>query len=301
MNTQNINQKDPQTLETAMIEAKEALVTKHLEHNPEPLLRAIERPLTAKIEMKSLARKILLVDAIPNGDVLHIYDSDTDQPTFKISNENDEATCSGMRYPLPRVNAVPFRTNFRVEDYSNFKTKYEKINHLIDLLAKEIISREDKALLRVMNLAITQGKVNKVKHGIISDKASSRLAIVEATTEIERWDLLCSNILLNDVYFDKFVETCFDRNDFDKQTHEVVRKGCGFVGTIFGKQIVVSPNVPEGIIYFATEPEFLGVFCTHSGVIMDRISLDGASCHTFTNMVVLNPKGLSCWKDERYV
>ena len=190
------------------------------------LAAAMQNPIRLRLDHESLGRRLLMVDPL--------------QVKVKVA----KYELNGKKVALPE---------FNIESAVFELDMWKDVNlvKVTDHICDSIKEKEWKAILDLFSAAVKNSgqRINKQLNGN---------SIVEAMALIEGHELKAAYISMNPETFKKLKRVRKLRSMMDLATRKEL-KDIGYVGYLWGMNILVSEVVPVNRIYFSSEPEFVGV------------------------------------------
>ena len=214
---------------------------------------SMQEPLRTLRDYVSIGRKALFVDELPDG-TLPIYDTDIDTPSYVVGEEGDsiETVVKGARILIPLFELASYP---KVPFTQVKERRFDIVRRIKQKAKDELFREEDSLIFTAMQTAGTANTTNTaiaVTDGVDFDMET----IIQAFATIERWGLRVDKIFMNPYEYRIFRGAGRDYVDFETQ-REILRTG--FMGSVYGASIFQSMEVPSGVFFCVTEPEYLGI------------------------------------------
>ena len=212
----------------------------------------ITEPLRSLRDYTAVGRKALMVDELPNGE-LPIYDKDPELRAYVVGEEANsiQQVVKSDRILIPTFEMatlaeVPF-TQVRQRRYDVPKRIREKTR-------SEIFRLEDRLVFSAISAAANANSDNSPIS--VADNALSMDTYADAFAQVERHGLRVDKVYMNGRNFTIIRKAGEGYLDFETQK-ELLRTG--FMGSLWGASVYISPEVPEDEIYVCAEPDMVGV------------------------------------------
>lgn len=202
-------------------------------------------------DYSAVGRMAFLVEDIEDG-ALPIYDKDPVVPAYAVGEAGDsieqlisaERTFAPM-FELASLPLIPF-TQIR-------ERRYDLIKRSIELGVAGVREKEDVRVFATMD-ALASDSDNP--HTDVSIGAPIPAdAIADCFGIIEQHGLRVARLFVNGRDYADFRK--FDRDVLDPETQQNLLR-TGYLGKIYGAQVIQSRVVPSGTIYFCGEREYYG-------------------------------------------
>jgi len=240
---------------------KEAILREALasEQGKVALGQAMANPIRRNLDYQGVARKVLVVDPLPQG-ALPIYDKDIDVAAAVISSNGSapESMVFGDRVTVPEFEVVSYPT-VRIAEVK--RRRFNVIDRAQQKARQEIQAQEDANIFSALDFAATQENTAISIGGGTAGLGVEVPDLLNLKTQIDRWDLVTTKYFMNISDFNDILGW-FSHNPggygIDMVTQREILQ-TGLYGQIYGADIIVSKIVPKGTIYAAADPEFVGV------------------------------------------
>lgn len=209
-----------------------------------PSLRRF-RDYTAK------GRKAFLVEDLEDGGEA-VYDKDPEVTAYVVAEEGENILSQAKS---KRVHFPTFEIAANVQNHvSQVKqAKYDQIKRSIELGVSSIKEKEDIRVFAVMNALSTDSNNPHTDISVAAPLTADVLA--DAISQIEEHGLRVARIFMNGRDYADLRK--FDRDVIDPETQQVLFR-TGYVGKVYGAQIIRSRVINPGTVYICGEKEFYG-------------------------------------------
>lgn len=212
----------------------------------------IQEPLRKLRDYQAIGRRAFFVDELPDG-TLPVYDMDIDTPAYVVGEEADSiqtvVKAKRMLVPLFELTSYPKVPFTQVKE-----RRFDIIRRIKQKARDELFRREDQLIFAAFKKAATKNDINATK---TVTKANFNMGVIAETfAAIETHGLRVDKIFLNAAQFPVVRKAGRDYVDFETQ-RELLRTG--YLGTLYGASLYMSPEVQADRLYFVTEPEYFGV------------------------------------------
>lgn len=212
----------------------------------------IQEPLRKLRDYQAVGRRAFFIDELPDG-TLPVYDMDVDTPAYVVGEEADsvQTVVKGKRLLVPLFELASYPT---VPFTQVKERRFDIVRRIKQKSRDELFRKEDKLIFAAMKKAATANVLNTSQ---TVAAASFEIGVMaDMFAKIERWGHRVDKIYMNAVNFPVIRKAGRDYVDFETQ-RELLRTG--YLGTLYGASIYMSPEVPADTIFFVTEPEYFGV------------------------------------------
>lgn len=233
-------------------EQKQGIITEYMSTSGgrERLATSMIEPFRQRLNARSFARRLLIVDQLPNG-AIQIYNKDDPSATAYVIDNNDQVQAINLdRVILPALE-ISSNPSIPLSELRERNIRGNQIERVQDQALRDFVNEEETKAIAIFNAARSEN----INLNSIDDLTTRIIANVIST--IERLDLRAANILMNNQDF-IIARSILSRDVLDIETNREIIE-TGRIATIFGAQINVSSNVPLGEIYVLAEPRFVGV------------------------------------------
>ena len=222
------------------------------------LAQAMANPIRRNLDYHGIARRALVVDALPQG-ALPTYDRDIDVAAVVVSSNGSgpESRVFGDRVVIPEFEIYANPT-VRIAEVK--RRRFNVIDRAVQKARQEIMAQEDANVFAAMDAAASVENVLTD----ITDAGMLKRDLVEIKQSIDKWDLVTTKYFMHINEFTDILKwgagggQGTGGGDFDPVTQREVLQ-TGLYGHIWGADILVSKIVPPGTVYGAADPEFVGV------------------------------------------
>ncbi len=236
---------------------KNQLISEHLATSAgrSKLAASMTQPLRTRRDYASVARKAFLVEQLPDG-ALPYYDKDPDVTAFVISEEGESimSVTKGRRIQIPTFEIA---SNPTVPLTQIRQRRFDVVERMQKLGVAAIQAAEDERAFGIMDAVALNGfdSIGAVNADLPVVAPMSSESIADAFANIERHDLQVQRIFMNQRDYADIRK--FNRDILDVESQRTMLVS-GQLTTIFGAAVITTRLVPEGTVYFTTEPEFFG-------------------------------------------
>ncbi len=208
-------------------------------------------PLRTQRDYKAVGRKAYLVQQLPVG-ALPIYDKDPDVTAYVVGEEGEgilsQAKSSRVHFPLFEIACVP-----EVSISELKQRRFDLVLRMQDKAKSAIQLKEDVRAFGVMDAAAAApGNPNAP---IATTAPVSANLLSDAWSNIDRHRNRTARAFFHPTDYSDVRK--FGRDVFDQETMQTLLK-TGLMGTLYGAQIIVTPQADAGKIYVCGERELLG-------------------------------------------
>jgi len=236
------------------------------------LAASMVEPLRTLRDYQSVGRRAFVLDELPDG-ALPIYDMDPDISGYVVGEEGDsvQTVVKSNRILVPtfELAALPKVPFTQVKE-----RRFDIVARVKKKAQNQIFRREDELIFGMMSKASAGNIQNPTVQ--VANKDFSMAVIADAFAQMERHGLRVDKIFLNALQYPVFRKAGRDYMDFETQ-RELLRTG--FLGSVYGAQVFMSPEVPAGEIFLVSEPEYFGVAPVR--LDLQIISADDPSARSF--------------------
>ena len=219
----------------------------------------ITEPLRTLRDYVSVGRKALLIDELPDG-ALPIYDMDPDINGFVVG---EEASSIQQIVKSDRILVPTFElaTYPKVPFTQIRQRRYDVIKRIREKSRSQIFRAEDKLIFEAFDTAATASGVVDSTQNVTSTDANwtgdtAMDTMTNLYSKVERHGLRVDKLYMNAENFKVIRQAGRDYMDFETQ-RELLKTG--YMGTLWGASVYLSPEISAGSVYSVTEPEYLGV------------------------------------------
>jgi len=222
------------------------------------LAQAMANPIRRNLDYQGIARRLLVVDPLPQG-VNPTYDRDIDVSAVVISSNGTgpESRVFGDRVAVPTFELFSNPT-VRISEVR--RRRFNVIDRAVQKARQEIMAQEDANIFAAVDNSATVENTEQD----ISDGGLLKRDLVEIKVQIDRWDLVTTKFFMNINEFTDILNWASGGGqgpgggEVDPVTQREILQ-TGLYAHICGADIMVSKIVPPGTVYGAADPEFVGV------------------------------------------
>ena len=222
------------------------------------LAQAMANPIRRNLDYQGIARRLLVVDPLPQG-VNPTYDRDIDVSAVVISSNGTgpESRVFGDRVAVPTFELFSNPT-VRISEVR--RRRFNVIDRAVQKARQEIMAQEDANIFAAVDNSATVENTEQD----ISDGGLLKRDLVEIKVQIDRWDLVTTKFFMNINEFTDILNWASGGGqgpgggEVDPVTQREILQ-TGLYAHIWGADIMVSKIVPPGTVYGAADPEFVGV------------------------------------------
>jgi len=221
------------------------------------LAQAMANPIRRNLDYQGIARRLLVIDPLPQG-VDPKYERDIDVAATVISSNGTggESRVFGDRVVVPTFELYSNPT-VRISEVR--RRRFNVIDRAVQKARQELMAQEDANIFAAVDAAATVENVAQD----ITDGGLLKRDLVEIKAQIDRWDLVTTKFFMN---INEFVDILnwasgggtVGGGEIDPVTQREILQ-TGLYAHIWGADIMVSKIVPPGTVYGAADPEFVGV------------------------------------------
>ena len=221
------------------------------------LAASMQNPLRERLDYEGVFRRAAVVDPLPQG-ALPYYDRDVDVPAIVIGEEGQtpETIVKGKRILVPMFELA---SNPKIPFTQIKERRYNLIDRAQDKAKQDIQAAEDDLGFSALQVASTQINPNTglpFNTAINIAGSLDRDALADGFAEIEKHDLRVARMFMNARDYSDIRK--FGRDQLDPVTQKSLL-ATGLMAQIWGADIIVSRDVPDGTIFVCTEEKFLAV------------------------------------------
>lgn len=262
------------------------------------LAASMSAPLSRRLDLNSLARRLLLVDPLPAG-AIPVYDKNPLQDSYVINDPNSfgelgftvsaiTSTATRLSIPTFEIGIDQSVTLRALRDHSNVSNSIENAQ---DSALSGIRSIEDRAVLALLQSASNTNTVTAVS----PEGLRAPNVLIDAFAMVERHDLRVAFISMGLNTYNTIRR--YGRDYIDPNTDPALLSR-GLMGFIFGAQLVVNRSIPDDTIFVTAEPTFVGVMPIRSDITVisaddPRSRLVGWRFFEHVGFCCLNPVAVS--------
>ncbi len=219
------------------------------------LAQAMANPIRRNLDYQGIARRLLVVDPLPQG-VDPKYERDIDVAATVISSNGTggESRVFGDRIVVPTFELYSNPT-VRISEVR--RRRFNVIDRAVQKARQELMAQEDANIFAAIDAA------SSVENTLqdITDSGLLKRDLVEIKVQIDRWDLVTTKFFMNINEFTDILNWAASgtsAGEIDPVTQREILQ-TGLYAHIWGADIMVSKIVPPGTVYGASDPEFVGV------------------------------------------
>lgn len=222
------------------------------------LAQAMANPIRRNLDYQGIARRVLVVDPLPQG-ANPSYERDIDVSATVVSSNGTgaESRVFGDRVVVPTFEIFSNPT-VRISEVR--RRRFNVIDRAVQKARQEIMAQEDANIFAALDNA--SGVENTVQD--IADGGLLKRDLIEIKVQIDRWDLVTTKFFMNINEFTDILNWASGGGqgptggEVDPVTQREILQ-TGLYAHIWGADIMVSKIVPPGTVYGAADPEFVGV------------------------------------------
>jgi hypothetical protein len=233
------------------LQATRNLIARHI-HSPrgrETMASKMTPSLRRFRDYSAVGRLSALVEDVEDG-ALPLYDKDPYVPAYAVGEAGDSieqlVTAERVFCPMFELAALPMIPFSQIRE-----RRYDLIKRTIELAVAGIRENEDVRVFATMD-ALASDSDNphpdiQVGAPITADTIADCIAM------IAQHGMRCVRIYINGRDYADFLK--FDRDVLDPETQQALLR-TGYLGKVYGCQVIQSRVVPAGILYFCGEREY---------------------------------------------
>ncbi len=202
-------------------------------------------------DYSAVGRMAYLVESIEDG-ALPLYDKDPTVPAYAIGENGDlveelisSERVAALMFVLGALPMIPF-TLIR-------EKRFDVIKRTIELGVAGIREKEDVRVFATMDAMASDSDNPHPDFAIAAPFPAD--AVADAISVIRQHGLNCARIFINGRDYADFMK--FDRDVLDPETQQGLLRS-GYLGKVYGCQVIQSRVVPVGTVYFCGEREYYG-------------------------------------------
>jgi hypothetical protein len=204
-------------------------------------------------DYSAVGRKAFLVEDLEDG-ALPLYDKDPIIPAYAVGESGDSVetlvTTERVFAPLFELASLPLISLTQIRE-----RRYDVIKRSIELGVAGLKEKEDVRVFATMNALAAD--VDNPHDDISVSAPLTADAISDAIGSIEEHGLRAARIFINGRDYADIRK--FDRDAIDQETQQALFR-TGYIGKIYGCQVIRSRVVPQGTLYVCGEREYYGRF-----------------------------------------
>jgi len=204
-------------------------------------------------DYSAVGRKAFLVEDLEDG-ALPIYDKDPIIPAYMVGEGGDSimaiANSERVFAPLFELASLPLIALTQIRE-----RRYDLIKRSIELGVAGVKEKEDVRVFATINALAADADNPHTDIGVAAPLTAD--AIADAIGAIEEHGLRAARIFINGRDYADLRK--FDRDVIDQETMQALFR-TGYIGKIYGCQVIRSRVVPLGTVYVCGEREYYGRF-----------------------------------------
>jgi len=211
----------------------------------------MQEPLRTLRDYQAIGRRAFFIDELPDG-ALPVYDTDVDTPSYVVGEEGDSVQTvvktGRLMIPTFEIASLPKIPFTQVKE-----RRFDIVRRIKQKARDELFRKEDQKIFSAISVATAANTVNDV---VTVTKANFDMGVMaDAFARVERHGLRVDKIFMNATQYPMFRKAGRDYVDFETQ-RELLRTG--LIGTVYGAQVYMSPEIAADEVYLITEPEYFG-------------------------------------------
>jgi hypothetical protein len=221
------------------------------------LAQAMANPIRRNLDYQGIARRLLVVDPLANG-AYPTYNRDIDVTAVVISanGTGPESRIFGDSITVPELELYSNPT-VRIREVKS--RRFNVIDRAVQKARQEIMAQEDANIFAAIDSAASVE--NTIQD--ITDQGMLKRDLIELKTQIDAWDNVTAKFLMNIKEFNDILNWAsgggqVGQGEIDPVSQREILQ-TGLRAHIWGADIMVSKIVPQGTVYAAADPEFVGV------------------------------------------
>jgi len=204
-------------------------------------------------DYSAVGRKAFLVEDLEDG-ALPIYDKDPIIPAYAVGEGGDSiiaiANSERVFAPLFELASLPLISLTQIRE-----RRYDLIKRSIELGVSGVKEKEDVRVFATINALAADADNPHTDIAVAAPLTAD--AIADAIGAIEEHGLRAARIFINGRDYADLRK--FDRDVIDQETMQNLFR-TGYIGKIYGTQVIRSRVVPLGTVYVCGEREYYGRF-----------------------------------------
>jgi len=204
-------------------------------------------------DYSAVGRKAFLVEDLEDG-ALPIYDKDPIIPAYAVGEGGDSiiaiANSERVFAPLFELASLPLISLTQIRE-----RRYDLIKRSIELGVAAVKEKEDVRVFATINALAADADNPHADIAVAAPLTAD--AIADGIGAIEEHGLRAARIFINGRDYADIRK--FDRDVIDQETQQALFR-TGYVGKIYGTQVIRSRVVPLGTVYICGEREYYGRF-----------------------------------------
>lgn len=221
------------------------------------LAASMAEPLREYRDYTGIGRRAFQIDELGQGELAY-YDKDIQTPSYIVSEEGTDVQVV-IRAERVFVPLFEIATNLTIPITQIRERRYDLQSRVKTKSRTEMIRKEDQIIFGMFDKISKDPKT----FNPIQTVARNDLSIADfskAKGEIEKWGDVNAHYMFINPKNEHTLRIMNAQNngyfiDFET-TRQLLNQG--YIGTLYGMQILKSPEVPENKIYITAEPEFFG-------------------------------------------
>lgn len=201
----------------------------------------------------AVGRKAFLVEDLEDG-AEAIYDKDPEITAYVVSEEGENvlsvAKTKRVHFPTFEIASNPQNHISQVK-----QRRFDSIKRSIELGVSAVKEKEDIRVFAVMNALAADPNNPHTDIAVAAPLTADVLA--DAFAQIEEHGLRVARVFMNGRDYADLRK--FDRDVIDPETQQALFR-TGYVGKVYGAQIIRSRVITPGTVYIAGEREYFGRF-----------------------------------------
>ena len=212
-------------------------------HGRALLAQSMTNPIRQRMDRNSFARRIFRVDPLQQA-AEPIYNRNT----FFIGEDGEQVIHTiedGRVLPMFEIASNPSIP------YSSLREgRYDLIERAINIASSQLKSAEEERSLMLLNIVMLHNPRNNINTPILNLASLQHgFSLIEENSTVQ-------NVFINARNYSVLRSVAGEFLDIS--THREIR-ACGILANLWGAQINVSRQVPDGQVFLTTEPGFVGV------------------------------------------
>jgi len=261
------------------------------------MAQAMASPIRRNLDYHGVARRLLVVDPLPQG-ALATYDRDIDVAAMVISSNGSgaESRVFGDRVTVPEFEIYSNPT-VRIAEVK--RRRFNVIDRAVQKARQEIQAQEDANIFAAVDAAASVE--NTVQD--IADAGMLKRDLAELKVQVDRWDLVTTKFVMNINEFNDILKwgsgggQGVGGGEVDPVTQREILQ-TGLYAHLWGADIIVSKIVPPGTVYAVSDPEFVGVMPVRQDIEVmpadePRQLKLGWVISEIIGIAIVNPRGCS--------
>jgi len=201
----------------------------------------------------AVGRKAFLVEDLEDG-ALPLYDKDPIIPAYAVAEGGDSiialANSERVFAPLFELAALPLVQLTQIRE-----RRYDLIKRTIELGVAGVKEKEDVRVFATINALAADADNPHTDIAVAAPLTAD--AIADGIGAIEEHGLRAARIFINGRDYADLRK--FDRDVIDQETQQALFR-TGYIGKVYGCQVIRSRVVPLGTVYICGEREYYGRF-----------------------------------------